>query len=271
MSHSFKGQAGACEKAHKRLLGNCPVCAACTLADLADLGCETHYDCMYGLFTWKQTWSKRKKAWCCKHQKRGCEAGMVNTYDCAGGPASWKGTQRAWCCMKEGVACPEPPTAPIQRPVWTSPGVQANIPAAARERTDPAKTLPAAQAGAGQETMPPAARAGAGQVTASPAERAAVGQATKPAAARAAVGQATTLPKGGDAGHATSAPTAVPAASSLVPPQKVGILSMGTTVVLAVSAIAGCIGLLVAPCRRATGRVHVVEPGYMGVSANSRS
>jgi len=198
MSHRFKKTADACMSAHEMVLKRCPSCAGCTLPDA---GCTTRkepsaspYDCIFGFFTWKETWSEEKKAWCCKHEKKGCADNTGKTYDCTGSSASWDKARRSWCCVKESIACPEAPAEHVQPAAWTGP--------------------------AGQGPTVPAA-----------------------------AGQGPTVPA------VTPTTSAAPssAASSLVlaPPQKVGILSTGTALVLAVTSITACMGFLVAPCRRA--------------------
>jgi len=80
------------------------------------------FDCMSGYVysNWQERWSDQKKAWCCEHEKRGCNvtvttpkhhtqsAGPVH-YDCAADAAqwrrSWSAGKRVWCCLMERKGC----------------------------------------------------------------------------------------------------------------------------------------------------------------------
>merc|ERR1712187_169444 len=38
---------------------------------------STDFDCDEDLHTWKMDWSRRKMAWCCKNEKKGCMAPAI--------------------------------------------------------------------------------------------------------------------------------------------------------------------------------------------------
>lgn len=78
--HVFKKGAPkqACFQAHKMVLGQCDMCAACTLADTKCQDPEPpatevdgQFDCLTGVVS---TWSGAKKVWCCVHTNKGCSA-----------------------------------------------------------------------------------------------------------------------------------------------------------------------------------------------------
>jgi hypothetical protein len=77
--HHYGGRPAACDLAYRHVKHECSACHACerdrvpcvtppTTARTTSLP----YDCQAGLSNWENGWSIRKKAWCCDHQKLGC-------------------------------------------------------------------------------------------------------------------------------------------------------------------------------------------------------
>jgi len=70
---------------------------------------EPSYDCDEGRDDWEETWSERKKAWCCKKGSRGCDERPV-PFDCLAGYARWEDLWSKdkihWCCRHRGKGCP---------------------------------------------------------------------------------------------------------------------------------------------------------------------
>lgn len=67
------------------------------------------FDCIEGLSSWKDTWSKNKKAWCCGHTGHGCPK-QDGKFDCVAGYANWEVgwslDKKAWCCQHHKRGCP---------------------------------------------------------------------------------------------------------------------------------------------------------------------
>jgi len=111
MEHRFKGKPDSCRQSVATVHQMCPACGGCTAAEICDAEAGDaegkEYDCMNGLFNWRKAWTDGKKAWCCKHEDRGCEGGDGAPYDCkdAGGAQDWSTKRRTWCCLHENTAC----------------------------------------------------------------------------------------------------------------------------------------------------------------------
>lgn len=57
-------------------------------------------------------WSKAKRAWCCRHEDKGCLPVNEQPFDCQDGYEDWEEAWRVekqeWCCMEEGRGCQGP-------------------------------------------------------------------------------------------------------------------------------------------------------------------
>jgi hypothetical protein len=133
----YAGTSTACASAHVLVQLQCPNCFYCKLEDTgcvakavpvqkppavhlpskAEATGETDpFDCVAGFFDWKTAWSNEKKAWCCKHKRRGCDG----IFDCKAGKANWKlgwsARKKQWCCEKVKFGCVEGRPQPTPTP-----------------------------------------------------------------------------------------------------------------------------------------------------------
>lgn len=101
------GESEACQYAVGLVLGQCSVCAGCSLSEA---GCQVplppgteSFDCQVDPST---SWSPAKKAWCCTQQGLDCPADvMPGSFECKSDMAGWGQAKKDWCCTYERVAC----------------------------------------------------------------------------------------------------------------------------------------------------------------------
>lgn len=100
----FAHQRNACGKAHQDVLSECDVCSSCSLGQVVcqALPVTKPFDCHAALQNWVTRWSAEKKAWCCKHEMKGC----VDSYcDNLEELHRWTKSKKAFCCRIEGNGC----------------------------------------------------------------------------------------------------------------------------------------------------------------------
>ncbi|CAK9053701.1 unnamed protein product [Durusdinium trenchii] len=66
---------------------------------------DTTFDCDEGA-AFPDVWSVAKRAFCCRHESKGCSDATPPRYDChAGHNGAWSKAQTQWCCDMKNVGC----------------------------------------------------------------------------------------------------------------------------------------------------------------------
>lgn len=60
------------------------------------------FDCHAALQNWDARWSSKKKAWCCKHEMKGCGDSFCDNLEEL---HRWTKSKKAFCCRTEGNGC----------------------------------------------------------------------------------------------------------------------------------------------------------------------
>jgi len=121
--HTFAGRPDACGAAEGLVRRQCSACGECKAEAFACEDDDTRreaaraasgapsFDCAAGLARWQDGWSEKKKAWCCKHEQRGCQSTTTSMipFDCKAGLAKaatgWSDSKKDWCCRHRSVGC----------------------------------------------------------------------------------------------------------------------------------------------------------------------